>query len=191
MLSFRQKSPIKRHFQVEQNTSEQQMAKERIEDKSVKTNIEDSIPKKIPGDDKLVVSLIKQAESFLLTLNEARGRGQYSSVVKAQENIGKICQNIEKARAIRSAQAEPVEGVSSKKATLRAVRASRAAAFSDGSYGPANNLLSQEMELVYSIIADDSKVSDVLTEEEMFQIILSSVGDLSLVQKAKLLKALE
>jgi hypothetical protein len=164
---------------------------EETDKNSQKDALSDSIPKKIKGDDKIVLALIKQAESFLQTMNEARLKSQFSSVVKAQENIAKISKDIEKHRAIKEAQAEPVDGVASKKATLKALRASRAAAFSDGSYGPANNLLSQEMELVYSIIADDSKVSDVLTEEEMFQIILSSVGDLSLVQKAKLLKALE
>ena len=164
---------------------------EEVTKKAKRDVVEDSIPKKIRGDDDIVLALIKQAESFLQTMNEARGKSQYSSVIKAQENISKISKDIEKHRAIRAAQAEPVDGTGSKKATLRAVRASRAAAFSDGSYGPANNLLSQEMDLVYSIIADDSKVSDVLTEEEMFDIILHSVSELSPVQKARLQKMLE
>jgi hypothetical protein len=159
--------------------------------KNHKDALSDSIPKRIKGDDDIVLALIKQAESFLQTMNEARAKAQYSSVVKAQENISKISKDIEKNRAIKAAQAEPVEGVASKKATLKAVRASRAAAFSDGSYGPANNLLEREMELVYSIIADDSKVSDVLSEEEMFELILASATELSPIQKAKLLKALE
>lgn len=159
--------------------------------KPKKDVVEDSIPKRMKGDDDIVLSLIKQAESFLQTMNEARAKAQYSSVIKAQENISKISKDIEKHRAIKAAQAEPVDGTGSKKATLRAVRASRAAAFSDGSYGPANNLLSQEMDLVYSIIADDSKVSDVLTEDEMFDVILHSCSELSDVQKARLLKMLE
>jgi hypothetical protein len=159
--------------------------------KAEKDVVEDSIPKKIKGDDDIVLELIKQAESFLQTMNEARSKAQYSSVIKAQENISKISKDIAKHRAIKLAQAEPVDGVASKKATLKAVRASRAAAFSDGSYGPANNLLQQEMELVYSIIADDAKTDDAISEEEMFELILASATELSAVQKAKLLKALE
>lgn len=164
---------------------------EKVSKNSQKDVVEDSIPRKIKGDDEIVLALIKQAESFLQTMNEARAKAQYSSVIKAQENISKISKDIEKHRAIKQAQAEPVDGVASKKATLKAVRASRAAAFSDGSYGPANNLLEREMDLVYSIIADNSKVSDVLTEEEMFDVILHSCSELSAVQKARLLKMLE
>jgi membrane-associated HD superfamily phosphohydrolase len=164
---------------------------EEVTKNSQKDALSDSIPKKLKGDDEIVLALIKQAESFFQTMNEARSKSQYSSVVKAQENISKLARDISKHRAIKQAQAEPVDGVASKKATLKAVRASRAAAFSDGSYGPANNLLEREMDLVYSIIADDSKVSDVLTEEEMFDVILHSCSELSAVQKARLLKMLE
>ncbi len=164
---------------------------DKVTKKISKDVVEDSIPKRMKGDDDIVLSLIKQAESFLQTMNEARSKAQYSSVIKAQENISKISKDIEKHRAIKAAQAEPVDGVGSKKATLRAVRASRAAAFSDGSYGPANSLLEQETSLVYSIIADEAKTSDFLSEEEMFELILASATELSPIQKAKLLKALE
>jgi hypothetical protein len=159
-------------------------------DNFIDTTIEDSLPTAEIGDCLEVLRLIKQAESFLLTMNEARSKAQYASVIKAQENIVKISKDIDKIRAVVAAKAEPVDGVGSKKATLKAIRASRAAAFSDGSYGPANSLLAQEQELVYSIIADDNKVDDNLSEEEMFEIITSSLSQFSDVQKAKLLELL-
>ena len=63
---------------------------EKVSKKPKKDALEESIPKKMKGDDDIVLALIKQAESFLQTMNEARLKSQFSSVVKAQENISKI-----------------------------------------------------------------------------------------------------
>lgn len=131
--------------------------------------------------------LLASREQFLFFQGEAQEASQFTSVIKAQENIKSIDQEINKLDAMDKAALEPVSGLASKKATLRAIRMNREAALADKSYTASVNLLKQEQDLVLSIAADELSSDIVLTEEELIDGLAETIGGFSDIVYQKLL----